>query len=103
MKPLANYLPFITDNFMIIDKRGEEVTFTPNAVQSRYAKEGSGKDIILKARQQGFSSFILAVFTADFIIKPNSRSVVVADIEENAQELLDRVKQYIRTQRFLNL
>jgi hypothetical protein len=102
MKPLANYLPFITDNFRIINKAGEEVPFIPNAVQTRYAQEASGQDIILKARQQGFSSFILAVFTTDFLLKPNSRSVVVADVDENAQELLDRVKQYIKSYEDIN-
>lgn len=102
MKPFANYLPFIQDNFRIIDKNGEEVPFNPNNVQSRYAKESSGKDIILKARQQGFSSLILAIFTTDFILKPNSRSVVVADVDENAQELLDRVKQYIKSYEDIN-
>lgn len=102
MKPIANYLPFIRDNFTIIDKQGEEVPFNPNDVQSRYAKEASGQDIILKARQQGFSSLILAVFTTDFILKENARCVVVADIEENAQELLDRVKHYIRSYERIN-
>lgn len=102
MKPLANYLPFIKDNFKIIDKEGNEVQFIPNQVQERYAHEASGHDIILKARQQGFSSFILAVFTTDFLLKENSRSVVVADIEENAQELLDRVKQYIKSYEYIN-
>jgi hypothetical protein len=102
MKPIVNYLPFIRDNFTIIDKRGEEVPFTPNPVQERYAKEASGQDIILKARQQGFSSLILAVFTTDFILKENARCVVVADIEENAQELLDRVKHYIRSYEQIN-
>lgn len=102
MKPFANYLPFIQDNFKIIDKQGEEVPFTPNAVQARYAIESSGKDIILKARQQGFSSLILAIFTTDFLYKENSRSVVVADVDENAEELLDRVKQYIRSYEEIN-
>lgn len=102
MKPVVNYLPFIRDNFTIIDKQGEEVPFTPNKVQERYAKEASGHDIILKARQQGFSSLILAVFTTDFILKENARCVVVADIEENAQELLDRVKHYIRSYEHIN-
>lgn len=102
MKPLSNYLPFIRDNFTIIDKQGEEVPFTPNEVQDRYANEASGHDIILKARQQGFSSLILAIFTTDFILKENARCVVVADIEENAQELLDRVKHYIRSYERIN-
>lgn len=102
MKPFSNYLPFIQDNFKIIDKQGEEVPFVPNAVQARYAVESSGKDIILKARQQGFSSLILAIFTTDFLYKENSRSVVVADVDENAEELLDRVKQYIRSYEDIN-
>lgn len=102
MKPIANYLPFIRDNFTIINKEGVEVPFTPNRVQERYAHEASGHDIILKARQQGFSSLILAVFTTDFILKENARCVVVADIEENAQELLDRVKHYIRSYERIN-
>lgn len=102
MKPISNYLPFIEDNFRIIDKSGEEVSFVPNAVQTRYAAESSGKDIILKARQQGFSSLILAIFTTDFILKENSRSVIVADVDENAQELLDRVKQYLKSYEDIN-
>jgi len=102
MKPLANYLPFIRDNFTIIDKEVQEVPFSPNNVQERYAKEASGHDIILKARQQGFSSLILAIFTTDFILKENARCVVVADIEENAQELLDRVKHYIKSYERIN-
>jgi hypothetical protein len=102
VKPLSNYLPFIRDNFTIIDKEGEEVPFEPNQVQSRYAQEATGHDIILKARQQGFSSLILAIFTTDFILKENARCVVVADIEENAQELLDRVKHYIRSYEQIN-
>lgn len=102
MKPLKNYLAFIRDNVTIIDKNGEEVPFEPNAVQSKYAEQASGKDIILKARQQGFSSLILAIFTTDFILKENSRSVIVADVDENAQELLDRVKHYIRSYEHIN-
>jgi hypothetical protein len=51
--------------------------------------------MILKARQQGFSSVILGMFTCDFLLMKNSRSVVVADIDDNATELLDRVKKYI--------
>jgi hypothetical protein len=102
MKPFSNYIPFIQDNFKIIDKNGEEVPFIANPVQARYAEESTGKDIILKARQQGFSSLILAIFTTDFLYKENSRSVVVADVDENAEELLDRVKQYIRSYEEIN-
>lgn len=52
-------------------------------------------DIILKARRQGFSSDILAVFCTDFLLVPDTYSVVVADDSDNAMGLLDRVKLYI--------
>lgn len=92
------YRKFIEDNLTIVNKKGEEVDFLLNLIQSRYLLVDSiWYDYILKARQQGFSSLILAVFTGDFILKENSRSVVVADISDNAQELLDRVKFFLRS------
>ena len=90
------YKKYIEDNFSIVDKNGDYVPFILNSVQSKYLDEDStGRDIVLKARQQGFSSLILARFTTDFLMAANSQSVVVADIEENAEALLERVKGYI--------
>lgn len=95
---LAKYKPAIENEFDIIDKSGSIVPFTLNVIQNKYLIEQStGTDVILKARQQGFSSVILGVFTIDFLLKPNSRSVIVADKSENAIELLDRVKFYIKS------
>lgn len=93
----TGYSRFIEDRFRIINKEGTEVPFSLNEVQKKYMELASGRDVILKARQQGFSSLILATFTADFLLKENSRSVIVADIADNAMELLDRVKAYIRS------
>jgi hypothetical protein len=87
---------FIEDQLTIIDKTGTEVPFKLNPIQQKFVDEATGKDIILKARQQGFSSFILGAFTKDFIFKENSLSVVIADLADNAQDLLARVKHYIR-------
>ena len=72
--------------------------FTLNKVQSKFLLEDStGMDIILKARQQGFSSLSLAMFTTDFLEMENSESAVVADISDNAEGLLSRVKYYIQS------
>lgn len=87
---------FIEDHLTIIDKTGEAVPFMLNPIQSRFVEDATGRDIILKARQQGFSSFILGAFTKDFLMKENSLSVVVADIADNALDLLARVKWYIK-------
>lgn len=94
--PYAKSKLFIEDNLTIIDKTGTEVPFQLNAIQNKFVDQATGKDIILKARQQGFSSFILASFTKDFLLKENSLSVVVADIADNALDLLARVKHYIK-------
>lgn len=89
---------FIEKFLRIINKDGQEVPFLLNSIQAKYLGEDyTGRDYILKARQQGFSSLILAMFTKDFIAKENSRSVIVADIADNASELLDRVKSYIKS------
>lgn len=94
--PYAKAKLFIEDELTIINKQQQEVPFKLNAIQDKFVQEATGKDIILKARQQGFSSFILGAFTKDFIYKPNSLSVVIADIADNSQDLLARVKHYLK-------
>lgn len=92
----SNYQKFIEARLTIINKEGQNVPFKLNTIQAAYVKKSSHRDIILKARQQGFSSFILAAFTADFLLKENSNSVVVADKSDNAIALLGRVKHYLQ-------
>jgi hypothetical protein len=89
------YRKFIEDKFTIVNKEGHRVPFLLNPIQEAYSEKAGERDIILKARQQGFSSVILARFAVDFLLKENSYSVVIADSTENATALLDRVKQFI--------
>lgn len=96
ISPYAKAKLFIEDELTIIDKTGTEIPFVLNSIQNKFVEEASGKDVILKGRQMGFSSFILGSFTKDFIYKENSLSVVVADIADNALDLLARVKHYIK-------
>jgi hypothetical protein len=92
------YKEFIADNFKIVNKEGIGVDFILNKVQEKYLLEDStDRDIILKARQQGFSSLSLARFTTDFLVKENSVNVVVADNADNAIALLDRVKYFLKS------
>lgn len=91
-----NYKKFIENRLFIVNKEGQEVPFILSEIQEKYQKLKTQRDIILKARQQGFSSLILAEFTADFLLINNSYSVVVADESDNAIGLLDRVKYYIK-------
>lgn len=90
------YQRFIESRLTIIGKDLHEVDFELNSIQKAFIAKASGRDIILKARQQGFSSLILASFAADFLLKDNSNSVVVADKSDNAIALLERVKYFIK-------
>ena len=95
----SGYKKFIEDYFQIINKDRNIVDFQLNPIQNRFVTTDSTarKDVILKARQQGFSSVILALFTVDFLMKPNSRNIIVADEKENAEEMLEKVKFYIES------
>lgn len=93
---------FIEEQLRIVNKEGVSVKFELNDMQRKFVEEATGMDIILKGRQMGFSSFILGAFTKDFILKENSLSVVVADIADNALDLLARVKSYIKSYEELN-
>lgn len=94
----STYKRFIEERLSIVNKSAEVAPFILNTIQNKYLIEDStGRDVILKARQQGFSSLILALFTADFLLKDNQRNVIVADISDNATELLDRVKFFIKS------
>lgn len=93
----SKYQRFIEERLTIIDKSGQDVPFVLNAPQSRFITLATGKDIILKARQQGFSSLVGAIFLADFLLDENSVSVVIADNSDNATGLLEKVKYYLKS------
>ena len=86
----------IETSFPIINKESVEVPFRLNKAQLRFLENMSGWDEILKARQEGFSSFIIALFTYDFLFKPNSVSMSLSYETGAAEKLLDKAKLYIK-------
>ena len=95
------YKDFYRDMFQIINKDGQIVDFVLNDIQEQFETIDITEDqrlyLILKARQQGFSSDIEARFTTDFLTLENSQSVVIADIQDNAVARLDQVKFFIKS------
>lgn len=89
------YKKAIEKLFLIVDKTSTAIPYKLNSVQNRVLKELSGMDIILKARQQGMSSLILAIFTIDFLFVENIRCVVISHESGATQRLFDRVKYYL--------
>lgn len=104
------YRKFIEDNFVIdAADTGKMVPFRFNKVQEAYYKMmcrdyGEKKDfvklrdIILKARREGFTSLILALFAADMLLTPDARIMMEISYKEDATKLhFRRFKGYIES------
>lgn len=94
------------DDLYIRTKDKKIVQFKPNPVQERYLdqicprwRDGdysmTGKrEILLKARQFGFSTLIAAIFFCDTLNTPNTQTVVIAHDAETSVRLFDMVKRF---------
>ena len=101
------YQRFIEANFRIKNKQGKVVPFILNRVQEKYMIDlariyGDGlnnvRDQILKARKEGFSSLVLGIFAADFLMSPDPvASVVISDVKDEARKLFNRAKFYVES------
>ena len=93
------YTNAIEKLFHIVDNDRESVPFVLNAPQKRMMKElsGSNRDIILKARKEGISSMILAMFAIDFLTIENIRCVIISHEDKATQRLFDRVRYYLES------
>lgn len=101
------YQRFIEDNFLIKNKRGKIVPFIFNNVQDEYMIDlvqtygddlVNVRDQILKARKEGFSSLIMAIFATDFMISPDPiASIVISDTKDETKKLFNRAKFFIES------
>lgn len=104
------YRKFIEDTFLIDEpKAGKLVPFIFNIAQVKYYDElcrdydieGKGigaavREIIVKARREGFSSVILAIFAADDILQKNpTETQVVSYKDEATKTFRRRYRRYI--------
>lgn len=78
--------------YYIEDKLGNVVLFQPNEAQSKLLDNLHYLNIILKARQMGFSTFILILALDCCLFNSNFAAGLVADTLDNAKGLLKRIK-----------
>jgi len=81
--------------FRIPDRHGMIVPFRLNGPQRRYLDERSMFDIIYKARQFGFSSFLELEGTILCARYPEQHAVVIAHDRESTQKLFKRTKFFL--------
>lgn len=90
--------PRLIEKLLRIDnKRGNVVPFKFNRLQRYFHTHKSNRNIILKHRQGGCSSGILADMFTDCIIIPHTQCAVVSHETRSTQRLLDRVQFYYDT------
>ncbi|NMV36932.1 terminase [Ralstonia insidiosa] len=94
--------------YWITDKRNQTVKFRPNAEQTQFLEDLHYRNVILKARQLGFSTLIQLMFLDSAVFTSNIRAGVIADTKPNAEIIFrdkirfayDRLPNGIRERRF---
>jgi len=76
----------------IVSKNGEWVPFRLNAVQARLAKDRRKRTVILKARQMGVTSYIMAENICTCLALDNVRCVMVAHDKDHTVRLMRRLR-----------
>lgn len=79
--------------YRIKDKAGREIPFRMNADQERFITERHGLDIVLKARQKGFTTVIQLEMLDDCLFIPNTAAGVIAHNLTDAEAFFsDKIK-----------
>ena len=74
-------------------KRGL-VHLIPNRAQREFAKACTHRNIVLKARQMGITTYIAARFFVQTITRPGTMTVQVAHDQESAEEIFKIVHRF---------
>jgi hypothetical protein len=93
--------------YWITDKAGKVVKFAPNTEQSQFLEALHYRNVILKARQLGFSTLIQLIELDAAVFTSNLRAGVIADTLENVTTIFrdkirfayDRLPEGIRAER----
>ena len=91
------YQKAIEKLFMVVNKEAVTVPFKLNEPQKLILYNLKGRDLILKARQEGISTLILALFTIDFITRENVRCVVISHEASATKKLLEKVRFFLKS------
>jgi hypothetical protein len=79
----------------IRDKNGNLVPLLANRVQAEYSKRCGPRNIVLKARQVGISTFVAARFFLHTITRPGTLTVQVAHDQRAAEEIFRIVHRFL--------
>lgn len=79
--------------YSIIDKNGQRVPFVMNDAQQEFAENIHSRNVILKARQRGFTTVCCLLYLDDCLFNPDIRAAVIAHKLDDAKVIFrDKVK-----------
>ena len=85
----------IADHLKVRNKNGELVPLEANEVQREYLRNSSRRNIVLKARQLGMTTYVAARFFMHTITRPGTLSVQVAHDQDSAEEIFRIVHRFL--------
>lgn len=77
--------------YRIVDKSGDSIPFKLNPVQQNVLENIHKRNLILKARQLGMSTFAVLYLLDEVIFKPNTSAGIVSYSLEHAQHIYKRI------------
>ena len=80
--------------YWITDKEGRKVKFRMNPIQEQFYWDMANRNVILKARQFGFSTFIALFMLDTCLFEPNMAAGVIAHSKDAAKEIFRTKIQY---------
>ena len=93
--PGAEEAIMFTSGLKIRDKHGNLEPLVPNRAQAEFARRATGRDIVLKARQLGITTWIAARFFVSTVTRPGTLSVQVAHDQRSAEEIFRIVHRFL--------
>jgi len=84
----------LSNLYRIQDKKGRDVTFRPNAAQCAFLENMHSFNLILKARQLGFTTLIGIWALDQCLFKDNVRAGIIAHTVEDAEEIFRTKVKY---------
>jgi len=77
------------------DKQGRLIALAPNRVQREFGRRSGKRNIVLKARQLGMTTYVAARFFVSTITRPGTLSVQVAHDQQSAEEIFGIVHRFL--------
>lgn len=94
MKKITDKQWRISQLYKIIDRNKKKIKFKKNRAQRHFDKHKAKRNIILKSRRLGFTTFECVDMLDDILFNSNFEGLLIAHKKEKAEEIFDKIIQF---------